>query len=366
MTAARRPVAPAPAVSPAAAPVRRRGADAAHAFSAALDALQSGEGKARSRQGRRKPATDDSADAALARQPSSDLRAALIGGALASLAIAPAAGAGDRCDGRDSRRAPAQGPRPRAARRRHAVRGFRRRSGACDRRDDAGRGGEARRPSGPISPRPLSRSGRRAECERRGARPSGCRAESQAGARAERRRRRRASGVRRASEVAQTTPQAAPTPASEVGAAQIPAHVTAAPRGPARPPCGGLRPRPPPPPRESASASDRGHSAPDPPRLRRRPAPEGSRAARPPTPAPSAQGPGAPLSGAAAASRVPVDAIGFRRGCGADRLRHRPPRRPVSRHRRRSPAGAPAAPRLAGATRCGRSTSISRPAGSRT
>ncbi len=58
-------------------------------FSAALDALAAGEGKARSTEDDGKQATDDPSDSA-STQPSSDLRAALIGGALASLAFAPA------------------------------------------------------------------------------------------------------------------------------------------------------------------------------------------------------------------------------------------------------------------------------------
>ena len=90
MTAIASAVQQAPGAPPHPAP-RRTGGEETQGFSAALDALAAGEGKARSTDDG-KHATDDQADAA-STQPSSDLRAALIGGALASLAAQPAAAA---------------------------------------------------------------------------------------------------------------------------------------------------------------------------------------------------------------------------------------------------------------------------------
>jgi hypothetical protein len=79
-------------VSPPPAALSRPRGGGAHGFSAALDVLTAGEGNARSTDDS-KNATDDPSDSASA-QPSSDLRAALIGGAMASLAIVSAAVSG--------------------------------------------------------------------------------------------------------------------------------------------------------------------------------------------------------------------------------------------------------------------------------
>ncbi len=57
-----------------------------HGFSAELDALTAGEGKSKSTGEDDKRTGDDAAEAASAR-PSADLRAALMGGALASLSM---------------------------------------------------------------------------------------------------------------------------------------------------------------------------------------------------------------------------------------------------------------------------------------
>ncbi len=75
--------APAPAVAPVVAHVHAL-ANGGHGFSATLDTLAAGEGKAKSTEQDDKRTADDSAAAASAR-PSADLRAALMGGALASL-----------------------------------------------------------------------------------------------------------------------------------------------------------------------------------------------------------------------------------------------------------------------------------------
>ena len=87
-------------------------ASGSHGFSAALDALTAGEGKARSPEDDGEHATDDPLGPRRA-QPSSDLRAALIGGALASLTFAPTAaaattgaGAGTACGRRPRGNAP--------------------------------------------------------------------------------------------------------------------------------------------------------------------------------------------------------------------------------------------------------------------
>ena len=77
--------APAPAAAPVVAHVHAP-ENGGHGFSAALDALTAGEGKAKSTDEGDKRTGDDAADAASAR-PSADLRAALMGGALASLSM---------------------------------------------------------------------------------------------------------------------------------------------------------------------------------------------------------------------------------------------------------------------------------------
>jgi hypothetical protein len=89
-------VAPATAPAQAArsvAPVPHASGAGGHAFSAALDALMASDGKARSTNDGSKPAADEAPEPESARPPS-DLRAALIGGALASLAVQQAGDAG--------------------------------------------------------------------------------------------------------------------------------------------------------------------------------------------------------------------------------------------------------------------------------
>lgn len=74
---------PAPAVTPVVAHAHGL-ENKGHGFSATLDALTAGGGKAKSSDGSERPTADDAADAASTR-PTADLRVALMGGALASL-----------------------------------------------------------------------------------------------------------------------------------------------------------------------------------------------------------------------------------------------------------------------------------------
>lgn len=91
MTAAAAVISLAPATQPAPTPVRA-GAREGAAFEATLDTFDLGKGKTKSTEQRRDEPADETSDAAT--RPPTDLRATLIGSALASLAAAPSFGAG--------------------------------------------------------------------------------------------------------------------------------------------------------------------------------------------------------------------------------------------------------------------------------